>query len=84
VTEDQRQYFEVMESLFAHPGWKVLADDIQGWKDAISTQWRSIKPDQLAYEQGRYAALEQITEHFKLCESLKANAEADETIAEDA
>jgi hypothetical protein len=83
LTEAEQQYFEIMESLFAHPGWKVLADDIQGWKEAIASGWRGLKPDQLQFEQGRAAAFDQVTEHFKLCEALKAQALSDVENAEE-
>jgi len=83
MEEADRQYFEVMESLFQHPGWKLLADDIRGWQEAIASQWRSLKPDQLQYEQGRYAGLAQVVEHFELCEGLKARALADDENTEE-
>jgi hypothetical protein len=83
LKEEDRQYFEVMESLFTHPGWKLLADDVRGWQEAIATQWRSLKPDQLQFEQGRAAAFDQVLKHFELCESLKATAlEADDNTEE--
>jgi hypothetical protein len=84
LTEAEQQYFDIMDSLFAHPGWKVLADDIQGWQEAITAGWRTVKPDQLAFEQGRAAAFDQVLEHFKLCESLKAQALSDDENVEEA
>jgi hypothetical protein len=78
MEEATRQYLEAMESLFQHPGWKLLSDDIKGWQEAIASQWRSLKPDQLQYEQGRYAGMAQVVEHFALCEAVKAEALADD------
>lgn len=72
MIDANRQYYETMESLFTSPAWKTFADDIAGWQAAIAAQWRTLKPEQLAYEQGRYAALAQVMEHAGLCESLKA------------
>lgn len=81
MQEADRQYFEMMEALFAMPGWKLLRDDIAGWQEAISTKWRTIKPEDVRYEQGRYDGLEQVVKHFELCETLKAQAEADDELA---
>ena len=74
MEEADRQYFEAMETLFTSPGWRLLNDDIVGWQDAIATQWRTLKPESLAFAQGRYDAFEQVLKHFKLCETLKAQA----------
>lgn len=29
MTEDERKYFEVLEDLFTHPGWKVLMEQFK-------------------------------------------------------
>ncbi len=83
MDEPQRQYFEMMESLFAHTGWKLLSDDIQAWKDAIAAQWRTVKPEDLRYEQGRYDALTQVTDMFSVIENAKATVLAEEAQALD-
>lgn len=75
MQESERQYFEAMEALFAMPGWKLLKDDIAGWQAAIESKWRTIAPENIRYEQGRYEGLEQVVKHFELCETLKAHAE---------
>ena len=66
-----------MERLFSYPEWKILEDDIKGWLEAIAAQWRTLRPDQLAFEQGRYDGLEQVLKHGEICEKLKAQALAD-------
>lgn len=66
-----------MESLFSHPAWKIFADDIRGWQDAISTQWRTMRPEDLRYAQGRFDGLDQVRKHVELCETLKAQAQED-------
>lgn len=63
-----------MESLSVHPGLKVFMDDLQGYRDAIASSWPTIKPDQLQYEQGRYAGLGQALDQFKMLESIKSEA----------
>jgi hypothetical protein len=70
--QEAEQYFQAMEALFSSQGWKLLADDIKGWQEAIAAQWRSLRPDQLQFEQGRAAAFDQVIKHFEMCESLKA------------
>ena len=72
MDERSRQYLETMESLFLHPGWQLLVDDIEGWKEAISASWQSLTPDTLRFEQGRYQGLTQVTNHPNLLESLRA------------
>lgn len=74
MTDADRQYFEQMESLFAHPGYKTLVTNITEWQDAISKQWRSLKPENLAFEQGRYDGLNQIATFEDMISSLKAAA----------
>lgn len=74
MDEKDRQYFEAMESLFLHPAWKLLMDDIHGWQEAISSQWRSLSPETLRFEQGRFDGLNQITSYQETLESLKASA----------
>lgn len=83
LTEADAQYFEAMESVFTSPGWRVFKDDILGWQEAISSQWRSMKPEDLTFAQGRYAGLEQVLQHFKLCEDLKAQALEEQLDAND-
>lgn len=67
-----------METLFASPGWRLIKDDIDGWMKAISTQWESLSPDNLRYEQGRYQGLKQIAKHLETLETLKGQFLADE------
>lgn len=78
MLEADRQYFEAMETLFTAPGWKVFKDDITGWKEAISSQWRTMKPEDLRYAQGRFDALDQVLTHFESCEAWKAQALEDD------
>lgn len=78
MQEADRQYFEAMEGLFTSPGWKVFNDDITGWQEAISSQWRTMKPEDLRYAQGRFDALDQILTHFKSCEAWKTQALEDD------
>lgn len=73
MDEASRQYLEAMESLFSHPGWKLLMDDVKGWQEAISSQWQSITPETLRFQQGRYDGLRQIATHEKTLETLKAS-----------
>jgi hypothetical protein len=81
VTEAERQYYDMMDSLFVMPGWKLLKDDIQGWLEAIASQWQALTPDNLRFEQGRYSGLEQVAKHFQTLEGLKAHALADADIS---
>jgi hypothetical protein len=74
IKEEDKQYFEAMEALFTSQGWQLFKDDIKGWQDAIASQWRVLKPEQLQFEQGRAAALDQVLKHFELCESLRHEA----------
>lgn len=66
-----------METLFAHPGWKELVQQITGWQAAISDQWRTLKPENLRFEQGRYDGLNQIATFENLIDTLKAKATQD-------
>jgi EAL domain-containing protein (putative c-di-GMP-specific phosphodiesterase class I) len=76
-----QQYVEAMERLFQSSDFKILLDDFEGMKAAIAHSWRSLRPDQLAFEQGRYEGLSQTTEHLKfvrqLVQQALAAAEAD-------
>jgi len=81
MDEPTRQYFDMMDSLFAQPGWKLLADDIQTWKSAIADGWRSYTPEQIRYEQGRYDGLSQVTDMFSQIETAKAAVLEDEAAA---
>lgn len=74
MEEADRQYFEAMERLFAYPEMKIFLDDVRGWQDAISSQWRALKPEQLAFEQGRFNGLEQVANHASLCENMYSTA----------
>ena len=68
----------MMESLSQMPGWALLKDDIQGWMTAISSGWASMTPETLKFEQGRYAGMKQVADHFQAMESIKAAILADE------
>ena len=46
--------------------------DIEGFKEKISTQWRTVTPDKLAFVQGRYDGLEQIANYETFIAGLKA------------
>lgn len=76
--EARRQYFEAMESLFSQIGWKILLEDIEGWKVAIANGWRGYSPENLRYEQGRYDGLAQVTEMFKQIQMAKDSADLDD------
>ena len=76
LDEEQRQYFELMESLFTHPAWPVLMDDFKGMQDGIAASWRKLTPDKLAYEQGRYEGLSQLTGFQEMLAELKKQAES--------
>lgn len=69
---EAQQRFELYETLFAHPGWKLFISDVEDWKLKISERWRSITPEALRYEQGRYHGLEQVTTFENLQDQLKA------------
>ena len=60
MNEENRQWFEAMENLFATPGWKYLLLYITDCQSAISDQWRSCKPEDLRFVQGRFDGLDQI------------------------
>jgi hypothetical protein len=83
MDEAQLQYFEAMEALFSSTGWKLLADDIAGWQEAIASQWTTLTPENLKFEQGRFAAFAQVVDHFKLCQGLKAHALAEENTVQE-
>jgi hypothetical protein len=74
MDEASRQYLEAMEAMFATVGWKFLMSDIAGFKEAISSQWRSATPDGLRFAQGRYDGLNQISEYETMLETLKAQS----------
>lgn len=74
MTDEQRQYFELMESLFAHPGWTFLVNDTKEMQAAISASWRTLKPETLGFEQGRHAGLDQISNFQIMVENGKASA----------
>lgn len=79
MTEAQRQYFEAMEAMFSTLGWKLLMDDIDGYKSAISDQWRSINPEGLRLAQGRYDGLDQISRYEKSVDSWREQASEQDT-----
>lgn len=66
-----QQYVEAMERLFASSDMKILMDSVEGWKTAIATSWRGLRPDQLTFEQGRFEGLEQVTDHLNLVRGLQ-------------
>lgn len=76
MTDEQRQYFEAMEALFGSLGWSVLEQDVKGMMDAIHTGILTVKPDNLQYEQGRYAGLSQLVAFKQMVENGRAAAEA--------
>lgn len=76
MTSEEQQYFDAMDALFGSLGWKLLAEDIQRWMSAISTQWETIKPEDLRFIQGRYDGLRQIREQPALHDSLRVAAMA--------
>lgn len=78
MTEAMQQYFDLMESLSQHPAWKLFRDDLIGFQEAIASQWASLAPENLRFEQGRYAGIKQAADHFETLESLKAQALADD------
>lgn len=69
-----QQYIEAMERLFMSSDFKILLDDLNGMKEAIAISWRSLKPDQLAFEQGRYEGLSQTTDHLTFVRQLVEQA----------
>ena len=75
MDESSRQYLEAMEAMFASQGWKLLMDDIAGFKDAISSQWRTTKPEDLRFAQGRFDGLDQISQYESFLETLKAQSQ---------
>lgn len=76
MEESEQQYLEAIERLFDSPDMKVFLNVINAeWKPAIASQWRTLKPEQLAFEQGRYDGLEQIANHAQFCKALKEAAE---------
>lgn len=77
MDESSRQYLEAMEEMFATKGWKLLMSDIEGFKDAISSQWRTTTPEDLRFVQGRYDGLEQISNYESFLETLKAQSQQD-------
>lgn len=68
------QYVEAMERLFQSSDFKILLDDLEGMKEAIASSWRSLKPDNLAFEQGRYEGLAQTTEHLTFVRQIVEQA----------
>ena len=76
-----QQYFEVMDSLSQHPGWKLLRDDLIGFQEAIASGWAGLTVDNFRYEQGRFAGLKQASDHFNSLETIKAAILGDEADA---
>lgn len=84
MADETTEYFEVLESLFAQPGWKVFVADFKEMRDAIASQWMALTPENLRAEQGRYEGLNQVVEFEKQVEAVKrANEEARELAAWD-
>jgi hypothetical protein len=69
-----QQYIEAMERLFQNPDMKVLLDDLEAMKAAIAGSWLTLKPDQLAFEQGRYEGITQTTNHLGMVRELVTQA----------
>jgi hypothetical protein len=78
---EQEQYHEAMEAMFASAGWKLLLGNIADWQAAISSQWRTLKPETLGFEQGRYDGLNQIATFEDMLVTLKAAAVEDSYVA---
>lgn len=81
--QSNQQYVEAMERLFQSSDFQILIDDLEGMKEAIAGSWRSLKPEQLAFEQGRYEGLMQTTEHLEMVRQLyeqSVAADAAETL----
>lgn len=78
MDQHAQQYYEVMESLEAHPGLKIFLDELRGFQEAIASQWATVSPENLRFEQGRFAGLKQATDLFATIGSLKAQALADD------
>ena len=82
MDEETKQRTELFESLFAHPGWKLFLSDVEGWKEAISKQWRGVGDARgLHWLQGRMDGLDQVTGFEALIENIKQKAieDADES-----
>lgn len=72
MSPENQQYFEAMEAMFASLGWQLLMSDVEGFKEAISSQWRTTTPEGLRFAQGRYDGLDQIATYEKTVMGLKA------------
>lgn len=81
--EQLRQQIEAMERLFTSPDMKVLLDQIKEWQEDLAARWRSLKPEQLGFEQGRYDAFEQIAKWGETCEKIKESDLLDAATADE-
>lgn len=59
LSDEQRQWFDAMEAMFATQGWGLFQRYLAECQAAISEQWRTCKPEDLRFVQGRYDGLDQ-------------------------
>lgn len=69
-----------MERLFQNPDFKVLLDDLEAMKSAIAGSWLSLKPETLAFEQGRYEGITQTTNHLEMVRELVTQALSNDSL----
>lgn len=74
MTEEDRQWFETIEPMLDSHAWKLFETYVTQCQDAISKGWRTIKPEDVRFIQGRFDGLNQIIEFKNVVASLKALA----------
>lgn len=57
--EELRQWREAIEGMFATQGWGLFQRYLADCQAAISEQWRTCKPEDLRFVQGRFDGLDQ-------------------------
>jgi hypothetical protein len=61
ITQQQEQYFQTMEDLFKHPGWKLFIEDLAGNQQALKDAALSLETEKGFYvAKGRNQTFNQV------------------------
>jgi hypothetical protein len=71
ITEQQEQYFQTMEDLFQHPGWKLFTDDLATNQQALKDAALSLETEKGFYvAKGRNQTFNQVLGFESLVSSM--------------
>lgn len=74
--EEQKQYIEALEEVFALEGWKKLSKDLQEAVDSMMEQISNgVATEQYHHTTGRISAFRQVINFPKMLEHYKAEAD---------